>query len=139
VSKPLCNFLHPPGTGFLASRSLYFLSEFVPSFMFAFLKLNHSSFLYLTGTFIHISIRKTPKVILCLCVCVCVCVCARARARVRRVEQILKHVVLPFYCVHFFILHAIYFVFVIDNFTLMLYSIVCLNLVSVYFCTLYFI
>ena len=75
VSKPLWNFLRPPGTEFLASRSQYFLSEFVPSFMFAFRKLNHNSFLYLTGTFIHISIRKTPKVIMSVSVCVCVGVC----------------------------------------------------------------
>jgi len=106
--------------------------------MFVFLKLNHISFLYLTGTFIHISVGKTPTVIL---FCVCVCVCARARARARRrrrVEQILKHVVLQFYRFHFFIFQAIYFVFIIDNFTLMLYNIVCLNLLSVHFYMLYF-
>lgn len=123
MSKQLCNFLHPPDTGFFASRFLYFLSEFVPSFTYATLKLNHNSFLYVTGTFIHISIRKTLKVIVSACVW--------------RVEQIFNMFYYSFTA--FIFSHAIHIVFVTDNFTLTLYSILGLNLVGVHFYTLYFL
>jgi hypothetical protein len=125
VSKPLCNFLRTPDTGFFASRFLYFLAEFVPSFIHICHSETQSQFVSIcNGNFYSYSNKKDTKG---YCVCVCVCVW--------RVEQIFKHVLLQFYCFHFF--YAIHFVFVTDNFTLMLYSIPGLNLVSVHFYILY--